>query len=249
MHIAYTCRHYAFRGVPLVREKISDFVFSAHDHIPSICAQFKNKRPGKYLVDSFMKRNNLKGAKPNRQEAERYHCTNADVLTSLISNLSELIRRSDIDATRLFNLYETGMSPGIGCHGVTRKKGVVPRGYRCHTKIVDFATNLSRASLLWCVCAAGEIISPLWIFNWKGLLYRVRRLSNGLLATDSAASILSPDSLVGTRPEIGGIDTKILTSWCKEFLKRVNCLTVGPEKILLVYDALRAHMSLSCLEI
>ena len=99
MHIASTCRHYAFRGVPLVKEEISDFVFLACGHIPSICARFKNKRPGRHWVNAFMKINNLNGTKPNRQETERYGCTNADVLTTHISNLSELYRRFDIDAT------------------------------------------------------------------------------------------------------------------------------------------------------
>ena len=196
-----------------------------------------------------MKRNNLKGAKPNRQEAERSGCTHDDVLTTHIYNISELYRRFDIDATRLFNLDETGMSPGIDCHGVTRKKGLVPRAYRCHTTSADFSTNLSRLSLLECVNAPGESILPLRIFKENRLPYRVRRLSNRLLVTDSATSMLPPDSLVGTRPEEGGIDTKIFTSSCKEFVKRVHYLTVGGKKILLVCDALRAQMSLPYLKI
>eukprot|EP00171_Calliarthron_tuberculosum_P000133 IDg133t1 len=139
------------------------------------------------------------------------------------------------------------MSPEKDCDGNSNKKVVGAKGKRCHTRGADFESNLSRVSLLGCVSAAGEAVLPLWIYKGKRFPFRVRLMPDGSQQAESAAHLLPPGSLHGTRPEVGGVDTKnfcvvvrALRSACREPYPR-------RQKVLLVYDAHRAHMSLECL--
>eukprot|EP00171_Calliarthron_tuberculosum_P002640 IDg2640t1 len=141
------------------------------------------------------------------------------------------------------------MSPERDCHRNSTKKVVGARSTRCYTKGADFEKNLSRVTLLGCISAAGEAFLPMWIFKGKRLPFRFRQMPDGSQKAESAAHLLPPGSLHGTRPEVGGVDTKIFVSWCKHFVQRVEYLTREGKKVLLVYDGYRAHMSLECLQI
>eukprot|EP00171_Calliarthron_tuberculosum_P021386 IDg21386t1 len=140
------------------------------------------------------------------------------------------------------------MTPERDCHGTTKRKAVMPKGQRCHVKGSDFET-INRASLLACVSATGDAVLPLWIFKGKRLPYRVRTMPDGSERIDAAADILPPESLLATRPEVGGMDEHIFVQWCRAFVDRVKHLTANGRKVLLVYDGYRAHMTLRCLNI
>lgn len=117
-----------------------------------------------------------------------------------------------MDASRVFDLDETGITSGKDRDGGTRRKAIVPRGVRCHAKNVDFEKNLSRVSLIACVSATVDSILPLWIFKGKRLPYRVLSLSYGRNVWKSATILLPPDSLFATWPEVGGMDANIFIS-------------------------------------
>lgn len=78
-----------------------------------------------------------------------------------VHNVQDLSERFSIDDRRLFNLYETSMSAERDCHGSTRKKAIVPIGFRCNVQSAHFQSNLSRVTLFVTVCASGEFFLPL----------------------------------------------------------------------------------------
>lgn len=247
--IAKTCRYFAVRGVPIIREEISDLVHLCYGHLPRVQSCFKNGRPGKKWLKSFCKRLSYKFSVPSKQQAERFRSTNAEVISNHLLNLEEVMKEYEFDARRIFNLDETGMSAGRDTHGASKKRAVVPSKIRCHVKGADFEGNLARVSLLACISAAGEAVCPLWVFKGTRLPFRVIRNENGEISTQSAAHLLPPDSLLGTRKEKGGIDSSLFAQWAEYFVRTVRHLTNGNRKVLLIYDACRAHMTLHALSI
>ncbi len=83
--IAHLCLQSASRGKPLSKEDLVSFVQEKFGHSHSHV--FKNGRPGADWLKGFCKRNNLSFSKPNRQAAERFASTNAEVLTTHLATL------------------------------------------------------------------------------------------------------------------------------------------------------------------
>lgn len=50
-------------------------------------------------------------ARPTRQESKRYDAVNDEVLTTHFAVVEKLLREHGIDASRLWNLDETGRTP------------------------------------------------------------------------------------------------------------------------------------------
>lgn len=124
----------------------------------------------------------------------------------------------------------------------------MPRGQRFYLKGTYFET-VNRVTVLATISAAGDAVHPLLIFKGKRLPYRVLLLlPDGSETTESAASLLPPDSLLTTRPEIGGMDDRIFMLWCKNFVQRISYLTANGRRVLHVYDGHRSHMILRCLK-
>eukprot|EP00171_Calliarthron_tuberculosum_P021309 IDg21309t1 len=107
--------------------------------------------------------------KQARQAAERYRSTNAEVLTEHMLNLQDVYRSLQIDATRIFNLDETGMTAAKDCHGTSTRKSIMPTGQRCHLKGTDFEA-ISRVSLLASISAAGDSVLPFGFSRERGYL-------------------------------------------------------------------------------
>lgn len=132
------------------------------------------------------------------------------------------------------------MSAQKDAHGV---------GVRCHVPNADITSNLGCVTMLSTINAAGECVPPLWILKWKRNPFRVERKNDVSTNILSAAHVLPSGSLLATRREIGGIDSKIFIHWTTKFVSRVYHLKSGGRKVLLVYDDLRASLSLTCLPI
>lgn len=75
---------------------------------------------------------------------------------------------------------------------------------------------------LRCVPLFREELAELVIFKGKRLPYRVLTQPDGNIKIESAAHLLPPGSIYGTRPEVDGIDTKIFVSCCIYFPDRVT---------------------------
>lgn len=140
-HLAETHGYYSARGVPLVLDEISQFIHDAYGNLTHVRDRFKNGYTGRQWLRNFSSRHEPSFRKPSIQAAERYKATNVDVFTEHMNRFGELIRKYNIDATRLYNLDKTSMSPANDCHGTTRKKSVMPKNVRYRSKGVDFASN------------------------------------------------------------------------------------------------------------
>lgn len=104
-------------------------------------------------------------------------------------------------------------------------------------------------TLLATINGSGYSFPPLWIFKATLLPFRVSTDSNGMKVTKFAAHILPSDSLLCTSREVGGMYEGIFVHSVSKFVVRVKHLTANDRKILLVYSAQRANLSLRCLSI
>lgn len=59
----------------------------------------------------------LRFALPTRQEASRFRACNADTPNTHLATLDKIITDNSIDAERLWNLDETGATPGKDANG------------------------------------------------------------------------------------------------------------------------------------
>eukprot|EP00171_Calliarthron_tuberculosum_P019720 IDg19720t1 len=118
-----------------------------------------------------------------------YRIINGEVLTAHMLNLEDIYCDFNLDLTRLFNLYGTGMTPSKDCHGTSNRNAIMK------------GTTLS---------SERNAVLPLWIFKGKRLPFRVSILPDSSPKTDFAGSLLPPESLLTTRPKVGGMDDRIL---------------------------------------
>lgn len=96
----------------MVREKSSEaietyvqnFPASRQDHIP-----LRNGRSGRESIRSFIKR--PRSLLADRQEAKKYKATHGETLATHIVTLEQLVKKCNIDGTRVSNLDETGGMP------------------------------------------------------------------------------------------------------------------------------------------
>lgn len=86
--------------------------------------RFVNGRPGRSFCRGFEKRHRdtICFKKPSPQEAARFRATNADNMTSHFAVIQRIIHENNIDAARLANLDESGITPGNDHSRVGKKK-------------------------------------------------------------------------------------------------------------------------------
>jgi len=105
-----------------------------------------------------------------------------------------------------------------------------------------------RITMMAIISAAGESGPPLFVFKGSRMPYRTV-LKNGVAVDDTPACNLPPRSCVALRLENGGVDSENFRNWALRFVTFVSDLTEGGRKVLLTYDAYRAHLSLEVLEL
>lgn len=243
---------YADRGVPLTRihltEAISLFVKQLpHQRRKSI--PFANGRPGVKFLRSFERRHRerLRFAVPVRQEAKRFAAVNARTLAYHFETLKELMLEHNIDAHRLWNLDETGSTPGRDASGNGKRRRYLRRRGELDLKLPDFVRT-GRTSLMPVVSAAGDVGPPLFVFKGTSLPYR-NVIENGNIVTQTYTTYLPRGACVAMRAEGGGIDIANFLSWAQLFVSSVKDLTSNGRKVLLTYDGYAAHMSLPVLQL
>ncbi len=138
--IALLCLHYASRGKQIWKEELTSLVEEKFGN--SLSHVFKVSKPGAVWIKSVCERNKLSFSKPNRQAAERFASTNAEVLTTHLSSLESIMTDLKNAAQRLFNLDETGITPGKDFHGTSKKKAVMDLGLRSDRRSVAFVEQV-----------------------------------------------------------------------------------------------------------
>lgn len=72
-------------------------------------------------------------------------------------------------------------------------------------------------------------------------------LCNGCKVQETPKVNLPPGAFIATRAETGGVNSVNIQSWAEKFVSYVIEFTSGGRKMLLIYDAFRAHISLGVL--
>eukprot|EP00171_Calliarthron_tuberculosum_P001872 IDg1872t1 len=103
------------RGLPLQRRYMAEACgMLASTFGPERRASLPfNGTPGKKLLASFLKRHKatLQFALPNKQERKRFKAVCPEVLTTHFAHLERLILKHNLDASRIWNLDESGGTP------------------------------------------------------------------------------------------------------------------------------------------
>ena len=243
---------FANRGVPLTQAHLREAVaimVNGTDPTRRMLLPFRRGVPGSGYLRGFRRRHKEKLAfgKPVRQEAKRFAQVNAGVLTTHFATLKKLREENNLDAPRIFNLDESGVTPERDLHGVTASKRLMPRS-GCRDICMPEFRNLHRVTIMPVISASGETAPPLFLFKGLRLPYRTL-LGNGEVITETPLSKLPSGSLGAMREENGGIDTARFMDWGFSFVDHVEPLTQEGRKVLLIYDGYRAHLSLAILEL
>eukprot|EP00171_Calliarthron_tuberculosum_P005826 IDg5826t1 len=121
-------------------------------------------------------------------------------------------------------------------------------GTRCDRRAVEFSRRALSGDTHGMRECQRVLCAPSLIFKGTTIPYRTLEQEDGTVVTENVASALPPESLIGTKPERGGIDSVLFVSWCKQFVECVSYLTANGRKVLLVYDGYRSHMSFRALK-
>lgn len=101
---------------------------------------------------------------PYLQNAKRFAATNGETLTTRCAELRQLMIEFGFDAQRIWNLDETGISPGKDVRGSACEKRMHRRGSQKEARVPVFADE-NRVTIIPVVSAAGVVGPSLWIFQ------------------------------------------------------------------------------------
>lgn len=243
---------YAERGIPLRRSHLQEAIEIVIARMPAarrMFLPFKNGKPGTRYLRNFTKRHAmiLKFARPLRQEACRFCACNAETLTSHLATVEKIVIENNIDPERMWNLDESGATPGRDANGKDKRKVYMTRAGAKDAKIGSFL-NSNRVTIMPVISAAGRMTSPLFVFRDKRLPYWVK-ITEGSEVVETFADHLPRQSLVSVREQLGGVDTHNFYNWACNFVRDTKDLTANGRKLLLIYDGYRSHMSLQVLQL
>ena len=167
---------FAQKGVPLSQQHLREAVetiigrmlLARRLHLP-----FSRFSPGPAFLRSFRRRHarSICFAKPLRHDAKRFYALNSTVLTTHFATVERLIADHSLDASCIFNLDETGVSPEKDITGITSKRFMPRFGSRdCKLPIQK---RLDRITMMHVICANGEAGPPLFVFKRSRLPFRM----------------------------------------------------------------------------
>eukprot|EP00171_Calliarthron_tuberculosum_P002656 IDg2656t1 len=167
---------YADRGAPLNRVHLQEafaILIGRMDEERRLRLPFRDRRPGRKFTAAFALRHKdlLRLAKPTRQEGKRFAAANADALTTHFATIARLVEDQDLDASRIWNLDETGGTPGKDISRACASRRYLRRDGIREAKVAHFA-NVSRSTMMPVVSAAGEAGPALFVFKGSDLPYR-----------------------------------------------------------------------------
>ena len=173
---------YAEQRIPLRRAHLKEAIQIIISHMPAprrMFLPFKNGSPGPKFLPNFTKqhKDSLRVARPQRQEANRFRACNAEALTTHMATLDKIITENCIDPSRIWNLDETGATPGKDANGKDNSRIYMTRAGAKDSR-TDTFLNTNRVTMMPVISASGDMGAPLFFFKGKLLPYRVS-LNNG----------------------------------------------------------------------
>lgn len=142
------------------------------------------------------------------QEAKRFRATNADVLTTFLADIDNVIRNNNIDERRIANTDESGVTPDRDISGVGRKKVYGTRADSTQHQKVEFR-NVHRVTILPVILASGNVRRPLFVFRGRSMPYRVVANSGTAGLNETLVDCLPRESIVTSREDLAGVDKPI----------------------------------------
>jgi len=244
---------FADKGVPLNRRHLQEaFKTFIGQLAPSRRAAmpFRNGVPGWRFLTDFEKRHRdrIFFGRGTRQEAKRWSAVNGETLSTHFATLEKIISDNNIDSSRVWNLDETGGTPGKDVVGAIKERRYLRRERHQRDIIIPEFVSSSRATVMAVVSAAGDTAPPLFVFKGARLPYRVVEEA-GKEVVQTYSTFLPRGSAVAMRDQNGGVDSENFYQWARLFVESVKDLTSNGRKLLLTYDAYRAHLSLRVLEL
>lgn len=120
-------------GLPLTMRHVADavrIIVSSMDPIRRMHLPFKNGTPRIKFFRAFMKRHkeDLEFIRSLKQEHMRFKAINAYVLCDNFACLAKTFAENDLDAARIWNLDECGVSPNRDANRKSKKKRITRRG-------------------------------------------------------------------------------------------------------------------------
>ena len=145
---------YSDRGIPLNRVHLAEAVAVLTSHMDSRRRSklpFKNRRPGRKFLQAFQRRHKGKliFTRPTRQEAVRFAVCNEETLTTHFPTLEKIIQENNIDASRVWNLDESGATPGKVVNGSSACKRLMRRNGTRDMKIARLKRYQSNHDALY----------------------------------------------------------------------------------------------------
>ena len=112
----------------------------------------------------------LQYAVPRPQEAKRHHACNAEVLTTHFASLNALVQEYGLDDEHVWNLDETGCTPGKDTTGVPRTCRFMRQDMKKDAKMEEFRRT-GRITLMPVISAAGDVGLILFVFKGTRMPY------------------------------------------------------------------------------
>ena len=140
---------------------------------------------------------------------------NADTLATHFAVFDKLLKDNVIDARRLWNLDETGCTPGGDTAVNNKKKRYLPRHGEGDVVLPDIIYD-SRVTMLPVVSADGAIDPPLFVFSGARMPYR-QILVDGKVVLETILDHLPEQATIAVR------DKKGVDSF--NFLTGLSCLS------------------------
>ena len=111
----------------------------------------------------------MKFSHPDKQEGKRFVPVNSEPLTSHFSLLDELVKEYSLNAECVWNLDESGGTPGRDADSSNRHRRFLPRNSVTDVHLAEFSFT-KRITLMLCVSAAGSIAPTLFVYHRKKFL-------------------------------------------------------------------------------
>lgn len=163
------------------------------------------------------------------QEEKLFAAVNAETLTTHFATLRALCEEYKLDAERVWNLDETGVTPGRDAKGKIRTFRVVRQGTASNVRVpVFFYTH--RVTIMPCVSAGGPQGPSLRVFKGTRLPCRKVQVGNTRV-TKSLSSFLPGDALVTMEPGTPGVNGKSFYEWALRFTASIRHLVSGGRKV------------------
>ena len=188
---------------------------------------FKNQKAGKDWLHNFLHRHTeLSIRSPEPTSICRAVGFNQPSVKRFFDALKTELMKSTLDASRIYNMDETGLTVVHRPHKVVAKRGQKQIG-----KMVSGEKGQTVTAI--CACSAsGNYVPP-------ALIYKRKRMNTVLLQG-------SPAGTIGYTSENGWTNNELFIKWLEHFTKFVK--PSKSEPIILILDGHGSHKTLSSIE-